>query len=235
MNHAGKPTRKGDSRYQPNGSLSEIGDQQRPIGKSKVESSILGFLVGRMPAEFRFSEANRVTSPQDFDIPAFFAAIDARRHAEHLTWLALTKTIWEQSRVLNERRKDHPISPATVRNLGERGDVSCQHALFLLRWLDVPPETFIAEPQPGTAGIPLPLADDAHRLRWNLSKLYRTLNAARTSRGATWHQAAKHLHCTANQLTNLRIAKFATGMRLAMRITQALRRPAANFIDVAEW
>jgi len=182
-----------------------------------------------------FSESNRIASPHGFDIPAFFAAINARRLEEHLSWPALTKTVWERSRLLNECRKDHPISPATFRNLGERGDVSCQHALFLLRWLGVPPETFIAEPQPGTAGVPLPSADEAHRLRWNLSKLYRTLNAARTARGATWQQAAKRLHCTANQLANLRIAKFAAGMRLTMRITQALRRPAADFIEVAEW
>lgn len=191
--------------------------------------------MGQKPRHLKFSEANRVTSPKGFDMSAFFAAIDARRREEHLTWPALTTTIWEQSSVLNKRRNDHPISPATVRKLGERGDLSCQHALFLLRWLGVPPETFIAEPQPGTAGVALPLADEAHRLRWNLSKLYHTLNAARTGRGATWEQAAKRLHCTANQLTNLRIAKFAISMRLAMRITQALRRPAADFVDVAEW
>jgi len=113
--------------------------------------------------------------------------------------------------------------------------VSGQHALFLLRWLGVPPETFIAEPRPGTAGVALPLADEAHRLRWNLRKLHGALNAVRTARGATWEQAAQRLHCTANQLTHLRIAKFAIGMRLAMRITQALRRPAADFVDVAEW
>ncbi len=43
------------------------------------------------------------------------------------------------------------------------------------------------------------------------------------------------LHCTPNQLTSLRNAKFATSMRLAMRITQALHRPAAEFVYVAEW
>jgi hypothetical protein len=88
--------------------------------------------------------------------------------------------------VLNERRNDHPISPATISKLGAGRGPSCQHALFLLRWLEVPPETFIAAPRPGTAGVPLPLADDAHRLRWNLSRLYGALNAARTARGTTW-------------------------------------------------
>jgi hypothetical protein len=168
-----------------------------------------------------------------FDLQAFFAAMDARRRDEHLSWPSLAAVIWGQSRALNERRNDHPISPATIRKLAE--GVSCQHALFVLRWLGVPPETFIAMPQPGTVGAPLPLADEAHRLRWDLQKLYSALNAARTARGATWQQAAVRLHCTPSQLTGLRTVKFATSMQLAMRITQALHRPAADFVYVAEW
>ena len=151
-----------------------------------------------------------------------------------LSWPALANAIWEQSRLLNDRRRDHPISPATIRKMAE-GGLSCQHALFVLRWLAVPPETFIAVPQPGTAGVSLPLADEAHRLRWDLKKLYGALNGARTARGATWQQAAERLHCTPSQLTGLRTAKFATSMRLAMRITQALHRPAADFVYIAEW
>lgn len=152
-----------------------------------------------------------------------------------MSWSALATTIWEQSRVLNMKRHDHPISPVTIRKLADGRGLSCQHALFLLRWLDVPPETFVVTPRPGTAGVPLPLADEAHRLRWNLAKLYAALNAARTARGATWQQAADRLHCTPSQLTGLRTAKFATSMRLAMRITQALRRPAADFVYAAQW
>jgi hypothetical protein len=68
-----------------------------------------------------------------------------------------------------------------------------------------------------------------------LQRLYEALNAARTARGATWEQTAHRLRCTPHQLTGLRTVKFAIGMRLAMRITQALHRPAADFIDVAEW
>jgi len=174
-------------------------------------------------------------SSQEFDLQAFFDAMDARRRDQHLSWPALATTIWQQSRMLNERRNDHPISPATIRKLAEGRGLSCQHALFVLRWLAVPPETFIAVPQPGTAGISLPLADESHRLRWSLSKLYGALNAARTARNATWQQAADRLHCTSSQLTGLRTAKFATGIRLAMRISQALHRPAADFVYVAEW
>jgi hypothetical protein len=70
-------------------------------------------------------------------------------------------------------------------------------------------------------------------LRWNLRKLYRALNTARTARGDTWQQTADRLHCTPSQLTGLRTAKFTTGMELAMRITQALCRPAADFVYAA--
>ena len=176
-----------------------------------------------------------MTPPGDFDVQAFFAAVDARRRERQLGWPALAVAIWEQSRALNERRNDHPISPATIRKLAEGRGISCQHALFVLRWLEVPPETFVAAPQPGTAGVPLPMADEAHRLRWSLRKLYGALNAARTARAATWQQAADRLHCTPSQLIGLRTAKFATSMQLAMRITQALRRPAADFVYITQW
>jgi hypothetical protein len=169
-----------------------------------------------------------------FDAGAFFAAMDERRQLEGLSWSGLAAVIWEQSWILNGQRDDHPISPDTLKNLGKRGG-SCQHALFVLRWLDCPPETFIAEPRPGTAGVPLPETDEAHRLRWNLKKLYATLDAARGARGATWRQTADVLRCTPSQLTGLRTAKFATGMGLAMRITQGLHRPAADFVYIARW
>lgn len=176
-----------------------------------------------------------MTSPLCFDTQAFFDAIDARRHEAQLSWPALTTALWEQSCLLNQRRRDHPISTTTIRRLADGRDLSCQHALFLLRWLGVPPEAFIAAPNPGTTGVSLPLTDAAHRLRWNLRRLHGTLNAARTARGITWQQAADRLLCTPHQLTGLRTAKFATGIQLAMRITQTLHRPTADFVYIAEW
>jgi hypothetical protein len=169
----------------------------------------------------------------DFDHAAFFEAIDDRRRQEGLSWTALAAVVWDQSRVLNEQRGDHPISPATLAKFGTDG--SCQHVLYGLRWLDRPPEGFLPDPQPGTAGIPLPRADEAHSLRWNLRRLYAVVETGRARHGATWAQTAKRLGCTPNQLTGLRTARYATGMTLAMRITQAARRPAADFIDVATW
>jgi len=169
-----------------------------------------------------------------FDAGAFFAAMDERRQREGLSWPGLAAAIWEQSWILNGQRDDHPIAPETLKTIGKGGG-SCQHALFVLRWLGCPPETFIAEPRPGTAGVPLPETDEAHRIRWDLKATYEALNAERIERGATWQQTAHALRCTPSQLTGLRTAKFATGMRLAMRITQGLRRPAADFVYVAKW
>lgn len=174
-----------------------------------------------------------VPSAHSFNNQAFFDAVDQRRREQQLSWPALAAAIWEQSRLLNQRRNDHPISPATIRKMAS--GLSCQRALFLLCWLNEPPEAFIAAAQPGTAEIALPPADETQRLRWNLSKLYSALNAARTACGATWQQTAERLHCTPSQLTGLRTAKFATGMNLAMRITQVLRRPAADFVYAADW
>jgi hypothetical protein len=173
--------------------------------------------------------------PHGFNIDALFAALDRRRSEESLSWSAVASEMWAESEALNAQRGGHPISPSTITNMPRRGDTTCQHALFMLRWLGQPPEDFIAKPAPGTMDVPLPQTDPAHRLRWDLTVLYDTLNAARQERGATWVQTAARLYCTPNQLTGLRTAKYATSMRLAMRICQALRRPSADFIYAATW
>jgi hypothetical protein len=46
---------------------------------------------------------------------------------------------------------------------------------------------------------------------------------------------AHMLGCTQSQLTGIKTARFAVGMRLAMRITQWLARPAAEFVYAARW
>jgi hypothetical protein len=61
------------------------------------------------------------------------------------------------------------------------------------------------------------------------------LNEPRTGRGATWAQTAQELRCQPGQLTGLKTARYATGMTLAMRITQWVGRPAADFIYRARW
>ena len=57
----------------------------------------------------------------------------------------------------------------------------------------------------------------------------------RRDEGLTWKSLAALLGCTQSQLTGIKTARFATGMRLAMRITQWLARPASEFVYAARW
>jgi hypothetical protein len=51
----------------------------------------------------------------------------------------------------------------------------------------------------------------------------------------TWDEPARLLHCRSNQVSGLRSVRFAISMRLAMRITQWLESPAADFVYAAHW
>jgi hypothetical protein len=147
----------------------------------------------------------------------------------------VAQEIWDQSATLNRRRQDHPISPSTLTGIAKRGDCTCQHALFILRWLAFPPERFMTiPPAPGHATSLLEVGPE-HRLRWDLAELYSTLDAQRRRKELKWTELARKLHCTASQLTGIKTARFAIGMKLAMRITQWLGQPANTFIYAAKW
>ncbi len=174
-----------------------------------------------------------------FDGKALYGALDAKRQAEGLSWPGAATAIWDMAAVLNAGREarglpNHPISPSTLRSLGNRGNTSCQHALFFLRWLSRTPESFLGGAALD-AGEPMPACGPDRRPRWDLKALHAGLNQARASRGATWAQTAQDLRCRPGQLTGLKTARFATGMDLAMGITQWIGRPAADFIYPARW
>jgi hypothetical protein len=171
----------------------------------------------------------------EFDAFAFHRAMDEERMRRKLGWRQVAQEIWDQSAVLNRIRQDHPISPATLTGIGIRGDCTCQHALFILRWLGRSPESFMSPAQvdPGETALPAVGAD--RRLRWDLSALYEALNTRRCERALSWADLAAELRCTPSQLTGIRKARFAIGMRLAMRIVAWLERPAASFVYAAKW
>jgi hypothetical protein len=169
----------------------------------------------------------------DFDVRGMCAAMDAQRADRGLSWPQVARALWQQSAVLNGRRHDHPISPSTLTGIAKRGDCTCQHALFLLRWLGRAPESFI--PARAADGHALPAAGADRRLRWNLKAVYGALDERRRQRGLTWRGLAHELGCTEHQLTGIRTARYAIGMRLMMRIVVWLERPSGDFIDVAPW
>ena len=183
---------------------------------------------------------------RSFDAGALYAALDDKRTQLGLSWPGVATQLWELSSDLNERRSDHPISPSTLTNMAKKPRTSCQHALFMLRWLGRTPESFLTGANSARAGnvdgpggasdrFALPAAGPDRRLRWALKLLYASMDEKRRQDGLTWPALAATLGCSPNQLTGLRTAKFATGMDLAMRIVQWLGRPAADFIYPAKW
>ena len=171
----------------------------------------------------------------DFDARALLQALDRQRSERGLSWRQVAEAIWAQSSELNGTRHDHPIAVQTITGMGKRGDTSCQHALFMLRWIRCAPEEFIHHPVEGSTGVGLPVAGPDRRLRWNLRALHGALDARRREEQLTWTSLADLLGCTPRQLTGIRTARFAVGMRLAMRSTQWLGLPAAEFVDAARW
>lgn len=169
-----------------------------------------------------------------FDCGALFAALDGRRREQDLGWYDLAALMWDQSAALNARRDDHPLCGGAVQRLETRGATSCQYALFMLRWLGRAAEDFLIGPVVDVGDCRLPEAGPDHRLRWDLAELHGSLDIERRRRGLTWSSLAQQLGCTPARLTNLRTARLAD-MDLAMRITQWLGRPAADFVHPAGW
>jgi hypothetical protein len=172
---------------------------------------------------------------RSFDVGALYAALDDKRTTLGIGWPAVATQLWELSAELNDRRRDHPISPSTLTNMAKNPRISCQHALFMLRWLGRTPESLLRGASVADERFALPVAGPDRRLRWALKLLYSSMDEKRRQDGLTWAALAATLGCTANQLTGLRTAKFATNMDLAMRIVQWLDRPAADFVYPATW
>jgi len=183
------------------------------------------------------NSAQLAAGPADlpvFDFTAFVDAFDTARRARELSWYEFADELWQQSSELNAELLDHPLCGGAVSRLGTRGETSCQYALFLLRWLNRAPEDFLTGPVVDVGDTRLPEPGPDSRLRWDLARLHSALNAQRQQHGLTWTQLAAIIGCTPNRLTNLRTARMAD-MALTMRVTQLLRRPAADFLHAARW
>ena len=178
--------------------------------------------------------SNEFAVRRTFDCDAFFAALDGHRRSLDLDWNEAADELYEQSCDLNARLMDHAICPGAVVRVCERGTISCQYALFMLRWMGRAPENFVSGPAVDVGDVRLPAAGPGCRLRWDLHQLYTELDHQRVALGLTWVRLAQTLGCTPSRLTNLRTARLAD-MDLTMRIVQSLGRPAAAFIHPADW
>lgn len=181
------------------------------------------------PPEGDGASLSRVATLPNFDMDAFFSALDDERRSQGLGWYELADELWDQSAELNARSQDHPLCGGAVSRMQARGATSCQYALFMLRWLDRPPEDFLTGPVAEVGDVKLPVVGPDARLRWDLNQLHTALNQERKDRELTWARLAEELNCTPSRLTNLRAARVAD-MNLVMRVTQWLGQPAASFI-----
>jgi hypothetical protein len=171
----------------------------------------------------------------DFDILAMYRAMDAQREERGLSWTGVARALWAQSAALNQQRGDHPISASTLTGIAKRGDTTCQHALFILRWLGRTPESFLPAPPSHDGNTALPVAGEDRRLRWDLDAVYDALDQRRRESALTWKDAAQEIGCTSHQLTGLKTARYAIGMKLMMRIVVWIGCPAATFIQSTRW
>lgn len=157
----------------------------------------------------------------DFDVRGLWDAIDAERRARGIRW----------RRVLEEMAVpgvEHPMSLSTIQNLRRLDTVTCQHALGMIGWLRRTPESFV--PEFNGRGVPLPLGAPERLLRWNMRAFADAVTAQRQRRGLTWADVARELDCSVSQVAGLSRLRYGTSMRLAMRITRWLDRPAADFV-----
>jgi hypothetical protein len=124
-----------------------------------------------------------------------------------------------------------PISDATIRNMSRKRSVTSAVVLQILRWLDRPPESFLAGRQsPPTADEALPDPGPTRILRFDTEAIHTALDAERRRRAMTWKQVAIELPgFSESMLTNLASGPLI-GFPRVMTLTQWLGRPAAYFV-----
>lgn len=70
---------------------------------------------------------------------------------------------------------------------------------------------------------------------FDVTAFFDAMDAQRRERELTWSELARTLRCTSHQLSGIKTARYAFGMRLAMKIVGWLDRPAATFVEGARW
>ena len=93
---------------------------------------------------------------REFDGNALYAALDAKRRAEGLSWPGAAAAIWDMAPTLSRARDErglpnHPISPSTLQNLAARAGARAAHqsedprdatemtlAMRITQWLGLP-------------------------------------------------------------------------------------------------
>jgi hypothetical protein len=158
---------------------------------------------------------------------ALYAALDAERRAQTLSW---TELLFEINKAF-EGTSSIPISVSTVQEMLKKRSVTSAVVLQILRWLRRSPESFLegsgAVSQPQEI---LPEPGPGRVLRFSTRGMHAALNEERLKRGLTWKQVADELPgFSPGMLTNLAQGPLI-GFPRVMMITQWLKRPAVSFV-----
>jgi hypothetical protein len=114
--------------------------------------------------------------PTRFDLPALYRAIDSKRLRRRLKWPAVAEGIG--------------LPLKTIQNTRYAGVMEADGVLAMVRWLGVPPETFVRPEREG----PYPSYMSAGTIwRVDATALHARLVETREARGLTWKALAREL------------------------------------------
>lgn len=159
----------------------------------------------------------------EFDILKLHKALETKRKSEGLT----EKQMMDAINSVNNQLHLVPLSLGTIRNMVKRKETTCQHVLHLCRWLDKSPEDFIAASKIKSPKMPF---TKKGRFYWSMKKLAAAVTQKKEQLGHSWKQIAEELKCSPNQVSGLHKRTYGISVHLAMRITQWLGIPSADFI-----
>jgi hypothetical protein len=164
---------------------------------------------------------------RNFDMQGMYAALDAARRAQELSWAALVSEINKPF----EGTPSIPISLSTVRGMLDKRSITSAVVLQILRWMGRAPESFLFENDtPSQPSELLPEPGPARILRFDTRAMHAALDAERLKRGMKWKQVADELPgFSESMLTNLATGPLI-GFPRVMMIPQWLGRPAASFV-----
>lgn len=184
--HAASP---GDAAWEPACERSAGRHRLGEASPDKVPDANRGWSSGaRFPKSSQLSSGGvPMMTLRPFDAAALYQALDAHRAELGVSWKRVADQMWDLSCELNDRRADHPVSPSTPAAMANTPRATCQHALFMLRWLDRTPESFVHGAVDGNdPHFALPVANPDRRLRWSLKLTWAAMDEKRRQQDLTW-------------------------------------------------
>ena len=166
----------------------------------------------------------------DFSLRDLFAALDAERRAQGLSWAKVTQAINGHS----GRSAGHQLSPSTLTRTRTGAVAEGDGVLQMLRWLKRTPESFVPGQPTSNNEERLPEVPSHHTLRFDTKKMHAALDAQRVERHLTWAEVAQEVGIGVSSLTHLSQGG-RTAFPQVMRIVRWLGKPAADFTRTSNW